>query len=70
MAQRELGLKRLAIEIEKVKRRVNALDYRVMPELTRRSKYISMRLEEMDRDSFSALKHVKRRLERENDGSK
>ena len=70
VAQRELGLKRLAIEIEKVKRRVNALDYRVMPELTRRSKYISMRLEEMDRDSFSALKHVKRRLERENDGSK
>ncbi len=68
VAQRELGLKRLAIEIEKVKRRVNALDYKVMPELTRRSRYISMRLEEMDRDSFSALKHVKRRLERENDG--
>ncbi len=67
VAQRELGLKRLAIEIEKVKRRVNALDYRVMPELTRRSRYISMRLEEMDRDSFSALKHVKKRLERESE---
>lgn len=64
LAKREQGLKRLVLEIEKVKRRVNALEYKLIPELDRRSKYISMRLDEIDRDSFSALKHVKKRLEK------
>ncbi|MGI0100897.1 MAG: V-type ATP synthase subunit D [Candidatus Micrarchaeaceae archaeon] len=62
LAKREQGLKRLVIEIEKVKRRVNALEYRMMPRLSRQSRYISMRLEELERDNFSALKHVKKRL--------
>ena len=65
VAQREQGLKRLVIEIEKTKRRVNALDYIVIPGLKSQAKYISMRLEELDRDTFSALKHVKKRLSRE-----
>lgn len=64
LAKREQGLKRLVLEIEKVKRRVNALEYKLIPEIQKRSKYISMRLDEIDRDSFSALKHVKKRLER------
>lgn len=68
VAQRELGLKRLVLEVEKVKRRVNALDYRLIPGLERQSRYISMRLEEIERDSFSALKHVKRRLEKAEQG--
>lgn len=64
LAKREQGLKRLVLEIEKVKRRVNALEYKLIPELDKRAKYISMRLDEIDRDSFSALKHVKKRLEK------
>jgi V/A-type H+/Na+-transporting ATPase subunit D len=64
LAKREQGLKRLVLEIEKVKRRVNALDYKLIPELEKRQKYISMRLDEIDRDSFSALKHVKKRLQK------
>jgi V/A-type H+/Na+-transporting ATPase subunit D len=64
VAQRELGLKRLVLEIEKTKRRVNALEYRLIPEMQHRSKYISMRLDEIDRDNFSALKHVKKRLQK------
>ncbi|MDE1868859.1 MAG: V-type ATP synthase subunit D [Candidatus Micrarchaeota archaeon] len=63
VAKREQGLKRLVIEVDKVKRRVNALEYVVMPNLSKRSRYISMRLEEMDRDTFSGLKHVKKRLQ-------
>ena len=47
-----------------MKRRVNALEYRLIPDLERRSKYISMRLDEIDRDSFSALKHVKKKLQK------
>jgi len=62
VAQRELGLKRLVIEIEKAKRRVNALEYIVMPAMIKRTGYISFRLDEMDRDTFSALKHVKKKL--------
>ncbi len=65
VAQREQGLKRLVLEVEKTKRRVNALDYIVIPRLNSQAKYISMRLEELDRDTFSALKHVKKRLSRE-----
>ncbi len=61
-AQREQGLKRIVLEVEKTKRRVNALDYIVIPRFRSQAKYISARLEEIDRDTFSALKHVKKRL--------
>ena len=62
LAQREQGLKRIVLEVEKTKRRVNALDYIVIPNLNIQAKQISMRLEEIDRDAFSALKHVKKKL--------
>ncbi len=62
VAQREQGLRRLVLEIEKTKRRVNALEYVVVPGLQDTSKYIAMRLDEMDRDMFSALKHVKKKI--------
>ncbi|MEM3572555.1 MAG: V-type ATP synthase subunit D [Candidatus Micrarchaeaceae archaeon] len=65
VAQREQGLKRLVIEIDKTKRRVNALQYVVIPNIRSRSKYIAVRLEEIDRDMFAALKHVKKRLAKE-----
>ncbi len=62
VAQREQGLKRLVLEIDKTKRRVNALDYKVIPGMIAQQRYIRMRLEEIDRDTFSALKHVKKKL--------
>jgi len=62
VAQREQGLKRIVIEIDKTKRRVNALQNVVIPGIVSQSKYIAMHLEEMDRDTFSALKHVKKRI--------
>lgn len=64
-AKREQSLRRLILEIDKVKRRVNALEYILLPRLHRESAYISFRLEEMERDTFSALKHVKKKLERQ-----
>ena len=67
VAKREQGIKRLVIEIDKVKRRVNALEYIVVPNLNKRKKYIAMRLEEIDRDMFSGLKHVKKKLESRKD---
>ena len=62
VAQREHGLRRLVLEIDKTKRRVNALDYKVIPGMIVQQRYIRMRLEEIDRDTFSALKHVKKKL--------
>jgi len=62
IAKREQGLKRIVIEIDKTKRRVNALEYILVPSLSAQEKYITMRLDEIDRDMFSALKHVKKKL--------
>ncbi len=62
IAKREQGLKRIVIEIDKTKRRVNALEYVLIPSLQAQARYITMRLDEMDRDMFSALKHVKKKL--------
>lgn len=62
MARREQGLKRLVLEIDRTKRRVNALEYVRIPGLRAQAKYIGMRLDEIDRDTFSALKHIKKRL--------
>jgi len=62
LAKREQSLKRIVVEIDKTKRRVNALEHVRIPELNAQARYISMRLEEMDRDMLSALKHVKKKL--------
>lgn len=62
-AKREQSLRRLILEIDKVKRRVNALEYILLPKLKKERDYISFRLEEMERDTFSALKHVKKKIE-------
>ncbi|MCL5239099.1 MAG: V-type ATP synthase subunit D [Candidatus Marsarchaeota archaeon] len=65
-AKREQSLKRLILEIDRVKRRVNALEYILLPRLKKEGAYISFRLDEMERDMFSALKHVKKKIERQN----
>ncbi len=63
LAETENALKRLIKEIEKTKRRVNALDYVIIPGLKQKVRYISLRLEEIEREQFISLKAIKERLE-------
>lgn len=65
LAETETAIRRLIKEIEKTKRRVNALEFVVIPQLERQKSDILFRLEEMERDSFVSLKVIKRRLEQE-----
>jgi len=58
-AEVETTMRRLIDEIEKVKRRVNALESRVIPDLKATEAFIRFRLEEMERDNFMRLKRFK-----------
>lgn len=64
LAETENALKRLIQEIEKTKRRVNALEYILIPGLRGKAKTIQMRLDEIERDQFIALKMIKKKLGR------
>ena len=59
LAQVEKTMQLLAEEIEKTRRRVNALEYVMIPELEENIKYISMKLEENENSTKVRLLKVK-----------
>lgn len=55
----EKAIQLLALEIESVRRRVNALEHVLIPQLTDTIRYISMKLEENERSNLVRLMKVK-----------
>jgi len=65
IAEKENALRRLLREIEKTKRRASAIENVLIPRLQGTVRYIKFRFDELERDSFSMLKTVKRKMEQE-----
>ncbi len=62
VAEKETTLRKLLYEIEKTKRKSNAIENVFIPRLESAVKFIVFRLAEIERDTFVMLKTVKRKM--------
>lgn len=65
LAEKVTTVWRLAIELQKTQRRVNALENLFIPQYEETVKYIEETLEEKDREELFRMKRAKEKLERE-----
>ncbi len=63
LAEVEKACQLMADEIEKTRRRVNALEYMTIPQLNETIKYIKMKLDENERSALTRLMKVKAMIE-------
>lgn len=70
LAETETALRRLGGEIQMTRRRVNALDQVMIPELQKQAKYIRITIEEREREDLFRLKKVKKILDRKKKAKK
>ena len=64
LAEVEKSCQLMADEIEKTRRRVNALEYRTIPELQETIKFIRMKLDENERGTITRLMKVKELIQK------
>jgi V/A-type H+-transporting ATPase subunit D len=63
LAEIQKSVELLALEIGKTRRRVNALEHVLIPQLEDAARYISMKLDEMERSNFCNLMRIKEIME-------
>ena len=63
IAEKEIAMRRLLIEIDRTKRRTNSIENVLIPRLTETATYIKMKLDEIDRETFITLKVIKGKIE-------
>jgi V/A-type H+-transporting ATPase subunit D len=64
-AEVETAMKKMLHEIETTKRRVNALEFKLLPELKENQEYIEQKLEEQEREEIFRMKKIKNKKEEE-----
>ncbi|MFB6234649.1 MAG: V-type ATP synthase subunit D [Halopenitus sp.] len=64
-AEVETAMKKMLEEIETTKRRVNALEFTVLPDLHTNKEYIEQKLQEQEREEIFRLKKIKEKKEKE-----
>jgi len=64
-AEVETAMKKMLDEIETTKRRVNALEFKLLPELRENKEFIEQKLEEQEREEIFRLKKIKAKKEAE-----
>ena len=64
-AEVETAMKKMLEEIETTKRRVNALEFTLLPQLYENQEYIEQKLEEQEREEIFRLKKIKGKKEAE-----
>mgnify|MGYP000743053195 CR=1 FL=1 len=64
-AEVETAMKKMIEEIETTNRRVNALEFKLLPELRENQEYIEQKLEEQEREEIFRMKKVKDKKEAE-----
>jgi V/A-type H+-transporting ATPase subunit D len=69
LAEVEKSCQLMADEIEKTRRRVNALEYMTIPQLQETIRYIRMKLEENERSALTRLMKVKSMLEAQSEAN-
>ena len=64
-AEVETAMKKMLTEIETTKRRVNALEFTLLPNLYENQEYIEQKLEEQEREEIFRMKKIKAKKEEE-----